>query len=90
VRNGGAGRGEHGPPDSAGGVIDAVRCCKLALDHGLSGALERPSAYLMKSPPEQHTDNDARRLTEEFIASHAHGPHRHAATQDQGAATSQE
>jgi len=60
----------HDSPNSAGIVIDAVRCCKLALDHGLSGTLEGPSAYFMKSPPQQYTDNDARRLTEEFIASH--------------------
>src|SRR5438105_6126664 len=55
-------------PNSAGIVIDAVRCCKLALDRGLSGALEGPSAYFMKSPPIQYADGDARRLTEEFIA----------------------
>jgi myo-inositol-1-phosphate synthase len=54
-------------PNSAGVVIDAVRCCKLALDNGLSGTLEGPSAYFMKSPPVQHHDSDARRLTEEFI-----------------------
>ncbi len=54
-------------PNSAGIVIDAVRCCKLALDHGLSGTLEGPSSYFMKSPPIQYTDNEARRLTEEFI-----------------------
>ena len=58
----------HDSPNSAGIVIDAVRCCKLALDHGLSGTLEGPSAYFMKSPPRQYTDNDARRLTDEFIA----------------------
>ncbi len=58
----------HDSPNSAGVVIDAVRCAKLALDHGLSGALEGPSAYFMKSPPHQYTDPDARRLTEEFIA----------------------
>jgi myo-inositol-1-phosphate synthase len=63
----------HDSPNSAGIVIDAVRCCKLALDHGLSGTLEGPSAYFMKSPPQQHTDNDARRLTEEFISRHGHG-----------------
>src|SRR5207237_4406829 len=55
-------------PNSAGIVIDAVRCCKLALDRGLSGALEGPSAYFMKSPPIQYADGDARRLTGEFIA----------------------
>ena len=55
----------HDSPNSAGIVIDAVRCCKLALDHGLSGTLEGPSSYFMKSPPVQHSDTDARRLTEE-------------------------
>jgi myo-inositol-1-phosphate synthase len=54
-------------PNSAGVVIDAVRCCKLALDNGISGAVEAPSAYFMKSPPLQHTDDQARVLTEEFI-----------------------
>ncbi len=55
-------------PNSAGVVIDAVRCCKLALDRGLKGALVAPSAYFMKSPPVQYTDDEARRMTEEFIA----------------------
>ena len=55
-------------PNSAGVVIDAIRCCKLALDNGLSGALIGPSAYFKKSPPVQYTDDEARRLTEEFIA----------------------
>src|SRR5437588_5424759 len=54
-------------PNSAGVVIDAVRCCKLGLDNGLSGTLEGPSSYFMKSPPVQYSDNDARRLGEEFI-----------------------
>ena len=58
----------HDSPNSAGVVIDAVRCCKLALDRGVSGALEGPSSYFMKSPPVQHPDPEARRLTEEFIA----------------------
>ena len=49
-------------------VIDAVRCCKLALDNKLSGALIEPSSYFMKSPPVQFTDDEARRMTEEFIA----------------------
>jgi myo-inositol-1-phosphate synthase len=62
----------HDSPNSAGIVIDAVRCCKLALDRKLSGSLEGPSAYFMKSPAQQYTDNDARRLTEEFIATHGH------------------
>ncbi len=55
-------------PNSAGVMIDAVRCCKLALDRGLSGALIAPSAYFMKSPPVQYTDDQARNLVEEFIA----------------------
>ena len=54
-------------PNSAGIVIDAVRCAKLALDNGISGALECPSAYLMKSPPVQHPDEFAREQVEEFI-----------------------
>jgi myo-inositol-1-phosphate synthase len=55
-------------PNSAGVVIDAIRACKIALDRGLKGALLAPSAYLMKSPPEQWADGDARRLLERFIA----------------------
>jgi myo-inositol-1-phosphate synthase len=58
----------HDSPNSAGIVIDAVRCCKLGLDRGLSGTLEGPSAYFMKSPPVQYTDAEARLLTEGFIA----------------------
>ena len=54
-------------PNSAGVVIDAIRCCKLALDRGISGALTGPSSYFMKSPPKQFTDEQARILTEEFI-----------------------
>jgi myo-inositol-1-phosphate synthase len=54
-------------PNSAGVVIDAVRCAKLALDRGIGGALEGPSAYFMKSPPRQVTDNVARELMEAFI-----------------------
>ncbi|MEX0800635.1 MAG: inositol-3-phosphate synthase [Dehalococcoidia bacterium] len=54
-------------PNSAGVVIDALRCCKLALDRGISGALGGPSSYFMKSPPKQYTDEQARILTEEFI-----------------------
>jgi len=54
-------------PNSAGVMIDAVRCCKLALDAGISGALEAPSSYFMKSPPRQFTDDVARLLVEEFI-----------------------
>lgn len=55
-------------PNSAGVVIDAIRCCKLALDRGLKGALEGPSAYFMKSPPHQFTDDKARQMVEDFIA----------------------
>ena len=55
-------------PNSAGVVIDAIRCCKLALDRGLKGSLIASSAYFMKSPPVQYTDEEARRMVEEFIA----------------------
>ena len=54
-------------PNSAGVVIDAIRCSKLALDRGLKGALVAPSAYFMKSPPIQYTDDEARRMVEEYI-----------------------
>jgi len=54
-------------PNSAGVVIDAVRCAKLAMDAGLGGALLGPSAYFMKSPAVQYTDEQARLMTEEFI-----------------------
>jgi myo-inositol-1-phosphate synthase len=57
----------HDSPNSAGIVIDAVRFCKLALDHNISGALFGPSSWLMKSPPEQYHDDVARRRAEEFI-----------------------
>jgi myo-inositol-1-phosphate synthase len=55
-------------PNSAGIVIDAVRCCKLALNHGVGGQLDGPSSYLMKSPHNQRPDNQARLDTEKFIA----------------------
>lgn len=54
-------------PNSAGVVIDAVRCAKLALDRGIGGALVGPSSYFMKSPPQQFTDHVARELTLQFI-----------------------
>ncbi len=54
-------------PNSAGVVIDAIRCCKLALSQGQKGALIAPSAYFMKSPPIQYTDDEAHRMVEEFI-----------------------
>ena len=55
-------------PNSAGIVIDAVRCAKLALDRGIGGALTGPSSYFMKSPPQQFSDNEARERTAQFIA----------------------
>jgi myo-inositol-1-phosphate synthase len=54
-------------PNSAGVVIDAVRCAKLAMDRGIAGALTGPCSYFMKSPPQQFTDHVARELTLEFI-----------------------
>jgi len=54
-------------PNSAGVVIDAIRCCKLALNNGLAGALNDPSSYFMKTPPKQYTDTEAREKTEKFI-----------------------
>ncbi|MEA2361208.1 MAG: myo-inositol-phosphate synthase [Thermoleophilaceae bacterium] len=61
-------------PNSAGIVTDAVRACKLALNHGLGGPLVGPSAYLMKSPPEQHPDSIARQMTEDFIEQYGGAP----------------
>jgi myo-inositol-1-phosphate synthase len=55
-------------PNSAGIVIDALRCCKLALDRRISGSLIGPSAYFMKSPPIQYSDSEAREMVESFIA----------------------
>ena len=52
-------------------MIDAVRCAKLALDRGMGGPLEAPAAYLMKTPPKQYTDDQARQLLEEFIGGSA-------------------
>ena len=54
-------------PNSAGIVIDALRCCKLAMDRGMSGALMGPAAYFMKSPPVQFSDTEARDMVEAFI-----------------------
>ncbi|MGH2690426.1 MAG: inositol-3-phosphate synthase, partial [Actinomycetota bacterium] len=56
-------------PNSAGVVIDAIRCCRLAEDAGIGGPLVGPSAWFMKSPPVQYADDDARRMVEEFIHS---------------------
>jgi myo-inositol-1-phosphate synthase len=61
-------------PNSAGIVIDAVRLAKLALNRGVAGALEGPSAYLMKSPPRQIQDDDAYEAVERFIAEHRREP----------------
>jgi myo-inositol-1-phosphate synthase len=61
-------------PNSAGIVIDAVRCCKLALNHGVGGQLDGPSSYLMKSPHQQRPDDQARADTEKFIARYAGRP----------------
>ena len=56
-------------PNSAGVVIDAVRCAKIAMDKGMAGAIEAPSSYYFKSPPSQYTDNEARELLDKFIES---------------------
>jgi myo-inositol-1-phosphate synthase len=66
-------------PNSAGIVIDAVRLAKLALNNGISGALEGPSAYLMKSPPTQIPDDEAYDLVESFIKRYARKPAKTAA-----------
>ena len=57
-------------PNSAGVTIDAIRCAKIALDRGESGALEGPSAYFCKHPPRQVPDDEAFRLIEAFIRQH--------------------
>jgi myo-inositol-1-phosphate synthase len=54
-------------PNSAGVVIDAIRCCKLALDRGIGGLLISPSAYFMKHPRFQYPDEVAKNMVEEFI-----------------------
>ena len=55
-------------PNSAGVVIDAIRCCKVALDRGTSGALISISAYTMKHPPIQYSDSEAKKMVEDFIS----------------------
>jgi myo-inositol-1-phosphate synthase len=55
-------------PNSAGVVIDALRCAKIAMDRGEGGALIGPSAYFMKSPPQQLPEHEARKLVEEFVS----------------------
>jgi myo-inositol-1-phosphate synthase len=74
-------------PNSAGIVIDAVRCCKLALNHGLGGQLDGPSSYLMKSPHDQRPDDQARAETERFIAKYSRRPAAPASTARRSAAT---
>ncbi len=61
-------------PNSAGVAIDAIRCCKLALDRGESGVLVGPSAYFYKHPPQQYDDDEAYRMTEQFIGESAREP----------------
>jgi len=61
-------------PNSAGIVTDAVRCCKLALNHGVGGQIDGPSSYLMKSPHNQRPDDQAKAETEKFIAKYAGKP----------------
>jgi myo-inositol-1-phosphate synthase len=61
-------------PNSAGIVIDAVRCCKLALNNGVAGQLDGPSSYLMKSPMHQRPDSEAREMTEAFIKKYTRKP----------------
>lgn len=72
-------------PNSAGVVIDAVRCARLALDRGVGGALTGPSSYFMKSPPQQFTDHIARQLTLDFIAGKASQDQNQDQTHDQRA-----
>jgi len=60
-------------PNSAGVIIDAVRCAKLAMDRGVGGPIVGPSAYFMKSPPVQFTDEMAREMVEQFIAGSGEG-----------------
>jgi len=59
-------------PNSAGVAVDAIRCCKLAKDRGISGPLEAISAYAMKHPPKQYPDWDARNMVDRFIAENSH------------------
>ncbi len=61
-------------PNSAGVIIDALRCAKIGVDRGIGGPLEGPCAYFMKSPPVQHRDQDAQRMVEAFaVAEEAQG-----------------
>jgi myo-inositol-1-phosphate synthase len=62
-------------PNSAGVIIDALRCAKLAMDRGIGGPIVGPSAYFMKSPPVQFTDEMAREMVEQFIVGTGEGAH---------------
>jgi myo-inositol-1-phosphate synthase len=62
-------------PNSAGIVIDAVRCVRLAMDRGIGGPIIGPSAYFMKSPPVQFSDDAAREMVEEFILGNGSSQH---------------
>ena len=75
-------------PNSAGVVIDALRCAKLAKDAGLGGALLGPSAYFMKSPAIQYTDEQARLMVEEFITEYGQGSREAVAEAEQAAKAS--
>jgi len=77
-------------PNSAGIVTDAVRCCKLALNHGVAGQLDGPSSYLMKSPHNQRPDDQAREATEEFIEKYARLTKATKAAKEKQAASSEE
>ena len=74
-------------PNSAGIVIDATRIVKLALNNGLSGQLDAPSSYLMKSPMHQRPDDEARELTDAFIAEYARKPVKAAAKKKSASAS---
>ena len=56
----------HDSPNSAGVIIDALRCARIGLDRGLGGPLIGPSSYFMKSPPVQYHDDEAYRMVEDF------------------------
>ena len=59
-------------PNSAGVVIAAIRCCKIAKDRGLAGQVLGPSAYFMKSSPDQFSDDQAHEMVEDFIKQYGH------------------
>ena len=63
----------HDSPNSAGVVIDAIRCAKIAKDRGMAGPIMAPSSYFMKSPPVQYTDNEAKQKVEDFISGNEQG-----------------